>query len=127
MKIILILLVSSLSTIVFNSCYYNKKDILYPDGNIPCDATAAVKFSSDVLPVMNVSCNSSGCHNTSSAAAGIILDTYAGVKNQAINGRLMGSINQTSGYSSMPKGGAKLNNCTLTKIQQWINDGTPNN
>ncbi len=127
MKIILILLISSLTIAVCNSCYYNKQDILYPDGNIPCDAAGAVKFSSDVLPVMNASCNSSGCHNTSSAAAGVILDTYAGIKNQATNGRLMGSINQTSGYSSMPKGGAKLNSCTLTKIQQWINDGTPNN
>ncbi len=122
----LFFVLSSILIILFTSCYYNKQDILYPDGNVPCN-TVSAKFSTDVLPVMNVSCNSSGCHNTSSAASGVILDTYAGVKTHALNGRLMGSMNQTSGYSSMPKGGAKLNNCSLAKIQQWINAGTPNN
>ncbi len=111
----------------FASCYYDKADILYPDGNVPCDTSVTAKFSSDVLPVMNANCNTTGCHNTISAANGIILDTYAGVKAQTSNGRLMGSINQKSGFSAMPKGASKLPTCSITKIQQWINSGTPNN
>ena len=79
------------------------------------------------LPVMNVSCNTGGCHSTIDAAGGVILDTYAGVKAQVANGRLMGSINQTGSFSAMPKGAAKLNSCSITRIQQWINSGTPNN
>jgi hypothetical protein len=108
-------------------CYYDKADLLYPNGNTPCDSAVVAKFSTEVLPVMNASCNTSGCHNTTSAAAGVILDTYNGVKAQVANGRLMGSMNQTGGYSAMPRGSAKLNSCTLAKIQQWINSGTPNN
>ncbi len=127
MKSILIIVTLIFTVAVFESCYYDKADLLYPDGKIPCDTTVVAKFSSDVLPVMNVSCNTSGCHNTTSAASGVILDTYAGVKAQVANGRLMGSINQTGSFSAMPKGAGKLNSCSITKIQQWINSGTLNN
>lgn len=127
MKRILIILAVILTASFLGSCYYDKADLLYPDGKIPCDTTVVAKFSSDVLPVMNVSCNTSGCHNTTAASSGVILDTYAGVKAQVANGRLMGSINQTSGFSAMPKGAGKLINCSIIKIQQWINSGTPNN
>ena len=127
MKPILIILAAVVTVSFFGSCYYDKADVLYPDGKVPCDTSVVAKFSSDVLPVMNMSCNTSGCHNTTSAASGVILDTYAGVKAQVANGRLMGSINQTGSFSAMPKGGGKLINCTIIKIQQWINSGTPNN
>jgi hypothetical protein len=127
MKAFLMIIAAILSVSVIESCYYDKADLLYPDGKTPCDTSAVAKFSSDVLPIMNASCNSGGCHNTASAGGGVILDTYNGVKTQAANGRLMGSMNQTGSYSAMPKGAGKLNSCTLTKIQQWINSGTPNN
>lgn len=107
-------------------CYYDKADLLYPDGKVVCDTASTAKFSTDVLNVMNTYCNS-GCHNTASASGGVILDTYSGVKAQVANGKLMGSINQASGFSAMPKGGNKLNTCTIAKIQQWINGGAPNN
>jgi hypothetical protein len=127
MKPVLMILLLIVLLSFFESCYYDKQDLLYPDGKTPCDTSVVAKFSSDVLSVMNASCNTSGCHNTTSAAGGVILDTYNGVKTQGINGRLMGSMNQTGGYSAMPRGAAKLNSCTLIKIQQWINSGTPNN
>lgn len=127
MKPLLKIVVTVFTVVLFQSCYYDKADLLYPDGKVPCDTTAVAKFSADVLPIMNASCNSGGCHNTASAGGGVILDTYNGVKTQATNGRLMGSMNQTGAYSAMPKGGSKLNSCTLAKIQQWINTGTPNN
>lgn len=114
-----------LSVVLLQSCYYDKADLLYPNSNQPCDTTVVAKFSTDVMPVMTNSCNASGCHNTASASSGVILDTYAGVKTQALNGRLIASIDHING--TMPKGGAKLSTCTITKIQQWINSGTPNN
>lgn len=125
MKTVLTLAAIFLSALLLNSCYYDKAELLYPDGKLPCDTSTAPKFSADILPVMNTSCNASGCHNSTDASSGVILDTYAGVKIQALNGRLMGSIDVVNG--TMPKGGAKLINCTITRIQQWINSGTPNN
>lgn len=112
---------------LITGCYYDKADQLYPSGKMPCDTAVVAKFTSEVMPVMNASCNTSGCHNTAAASGGVILDTYNGIKTQALNGRLMGSINQTGAYSAMPKGGAKLSSCTITKIQQWINSGAPQN
>jgi hypothetical protein len=109
------------------SCYYDKEDILYPNAAGPCDTSVVAKFSTVVLPLMNTNCNYSGCHNTTSAASGVILDTYNGVKAQAVNNRLIGSIKHSSGYSPMPKGGAKYSDCNIAKIQQWINSGYPNN
>jgi hypothetical protein len=127
MKPIFLILAVIITASLFESCYYDKADQLYPDGKIPCDTSVVAKFSSEVLSVMNANCNTSGCHNTISASSGVILDTYAGVKAQVANGRLMGSINQTGSFSAMPKGGGKLNSCAIIKIQQWINSGTPNN
>lgn len=123
MKTILFILTSVFITALFGSCYYDKAELLYPD-KLPCDTITVSKYLTDVAPIMSASCNMSGCHNTTDAASGVILDTYAGVKIQALNGRLMGS---TSATGTMPKGGNKLPNCTLGKIQKWIDTGTPNN
>lgn len=127
MKLVLLILGIIVSLSFFESCYYDKADLLYPFDKTRCDTSVGAKFSSDVLSVMNASCNTSGCHDAASASGGVILDNYAGIKTQALNGRLMGSINQTGAYSAMPKGGTKLSSCAITKIQQWINSGTPNN
>jgi hypothetical protein len=125
MKTILLTLFSILGILFIEGCYYDKAELLYPDSNLPCDTiSATAKFSTDVLPVMNASCNLSGCHNSIDASSGVILDNYAGVRTQALNGRLMGSTSLTG---TMPKNAARLSSCTLAKIQQWINSSTPNN
>ncbi len=127
MKPILVLVAVVFSLLFIESCYYDKADLLYSNGKTPCDTTAAAKFSVDVLPVMNVSCNTGGCHSTIDAAGGIILDTYAGIKAQVANGRLMGSINQTGSFSAMPKGISKMSACELTQFKKWIAAGSLNN
>jgi hypothetical protein len=127
MRFALIITGCLLLIIFINGCYYDKGELLYPGAGGPCDTTVVAKFSTVVLPMMNLSCNSGGCHNTTSAAAGVILDTYSGVKVQAGNGRLIGSISHAGGYSAMPKGGAKFTTCNIAKIQQWITAGSLNN
>lgn len=127
MKLLSMVIAALLLAGLLNACYYDKADLLYPGSSTACDTSVTAKFSSEVLPVMNASCNQSGCHNTSGASGGVILDTYAGVKAAIANGRLTGSLNQSGSYSAMPKGGSKLNTCTITKIQQWINAGAQNN
>lgn len=105
-----------------NSCYYDKADLLYPD--TACD-TSAVKYSTSVLPVLSSNCIS--CHGGSAPSAGISLNTYAGVKLQADNGRLWGAVSHSTSFSPMPKNSSKLNNCSLAKIRIWIAAGAPNN
>jgi hypothetical protein len=111
----------------FVSCTYSKKEVDYPIVTT-CD-TANVKFSADFLPLLTSKCNTSGCHNSSDQAGGWILDTYNGVKDVIDNGngRLLKSIQQDGTVSAMPKGGAKLSDCEINKIQAWINAGALNN
>lgn len=105
-----------------NSCYYDKSDLLYP--NTACD-TAAIKYSTSVLPVLSSNCIN--CHGGATPSAGISLDSYAGVKMQVDNGRLWGAVSHSPNYSPMPKNSNKLNTCSLEKIRIWIAAGAQNN
>ena len=117
-----LIIISSILLNSFNSCYYDKSDLLYP--NTACD-TAAVKYSTSVLPVLSSNCIN--CHGGATPSAGIRLDTYAGVKMQVDNGRLWGAVSHSASYSPMPKNSNKLNSCSLEKMRIWITAGTPNN
>lgn len=103
-------------------CYYDKEEKLYPQ--TVCD-TATITYSSSVVPILLSNCTV--CHGGNTPSAGIKLDTYAGVKVQADNGRLWGAVSQATSFSPMPKNGAKLNTCNLTKIKKWLDAGALNN
>lgn len=90
----------------------------------PCD-TINVKFSTHVQPIIKNACQ--GCHSGGAPSAGIALENHAQIKTTVDNGKLWGSINHSAGFSPMPKGMAKFNNCQLRAIQIWINSGAPNN
>lgn len=109
-------------------CYYDKEDELYPKTTVTCDGTAA-KYSTDVKTALDrTSCAIAGCHG-SGAAGGIQIDTYDNLKayiNRA-KANFLGSIKHTSGYSAMPKGGGKLTDAEICKIEGWINAGMFNN
>ncbi len=117
-----LIIISGILLNSFNSCYYDKSDLLYP--NTACD-TAAVKYSTSVLPILSSNCIN--CHGGATPSAGISLDSYAGVKMQVDNGRLWGAVSHSASYSPMPKNSNKLNNCSLEKIRIWIAAGAPNN
>lgn len=120
----------SISTLVLcilliQSCYYDKADLVYPSSGAACDTTT-VTYSATIAPLMNASCNS--CHGgTAAAGAGIVLDTYTGVKTYAANGKLLNSIIQNGAASAMPKGSSKLPDCSINKVRAWINKGMLNN
>lgn len=87
-----------------------------------CDP-ATNQFSSFVQPLIQAKCQ--GCHSGNSPQGGIKLTSYAEIKAVAINGKLYGSLTRPSNW--MPKGGAKLDDCNLQKIQAWIDAGAPQN
>ena len=120
--IAVLIIITGIMVTSLNSCYYDKSDLLYPD--TACD-TAAVKYSTSVLPVLSSNCIS--CHGGSTPSAGISLDSYTGVKVQVDNGRLWGAVSHNPSYSPMPKNSNKLSTCNLDKIRIWIAAGAPNN
>ncbi len=89
-----------------------------------CDETIFT-YSGTVSKIMNNNCV--GCHGNTSPSAGINLSSYDGVATIAGNGKLVGTIKHSTGYSPMPKNGNKLSDCDITVIQKWINAGFPNN
>ena len=108
--------------LMFPSCYYDKEETLYPFKK--CDTTN-VTFSQTIVPVITANCLL--CHSTSTHPnTVVILDTYAGVKNEVSNGKLIPSIDHT-GPKPMPNGGSMLDACTIQQFKKWVSDGAPNN
>lgn len=111
------------------SCYYDVESELYSTtGTTSCDSSTA-KFSTFVSPLIVSKCATSGCHNATTAAAGVNLDGYTNIKNYLTRSSsvFFGSIKRTSGFSPMPQGGSKLADCDITKLQLWVNAGLLNN
>ncbi len=118
-----ILIIFFCSAFVLSSCYYDNEEDLYPNtGNCVTDN---MSYATDITPLIQASCLP--CHNTATNSGNVILDNYNDTKTYALNGQLLGVINHTSGYSPMPKGGDKMPECTIAKINSWIQAGAPNN
>ncbi len=89
-----------------------------------CDTTA-VSFSQTIQPVIADHCQ--GCHGGATPAGGIRLSDYEGIKTVALDGRLAGAISWTDGFEPMPQGGDKLNDCFISQLNAWIENGAPQN
>lgn len=87
-----------------------------------CDPNT-VTFGSFVKPLIQAKCQ--GCHSGSNPQGSIKLVTYSDIKTVALNGKLYNSLTLSSNW--MPKGGAKLDDCSLQKIQAWIGAGALEN
>lgn len=85
--------------------------------------TVNVKYSAFVQPLIQARCQ--GCHSGSAPQGDINLSTYSAVKNLALNDKLYTAVSRPSNW--MPKGGAKLDDCSLDKLKAWIDAGAPEN
>ena len=108
-----------------SGCYYDKADVVYPP-NAPCD-TATIGFAAQIKPILDAKCAS--CHGASYAAygGGVDLQSYQSILNSVNNGTLLNSVLQNGKASPMPKGGNKVDDCSIKKISIWIRNGSPNN
>jgi hypothetical protein len=110
--------------IVLTSCYYDVEEELYPPTE--CQ-TANMSLQANIVPILERNCYV--CH---SSAAGpnngnVILEGYSELIKYVNSGQLVGAINHASGFAAMPQNAAKLIDCDIAKIEQWIADGAPNN
>lgn len=110
---------------VYSSCTNNNKQDILAELD-PCD-TNSTTYSAEIKPILDQFCNTSGCHDAASMAGGYNLSDYNSLQPIALGNRFMGSIKHKSGFSSMPKGGAKLANCQIEKIEIWVRKGAQNN
>jgi hypothetical protein len=89
-----------------------------------CIATN-VSYTTTVSPILKTNCT--GCHSGTTPSAGIDLNSYATVKVQAANGKLVGSISHSTGYIAMPSATVSLSACEISQIKAWVAEGTLNN
>jgi len=112
-----------IGTFLFSCTKKNEEDLLITGSN--CDISS-VSFASEVVPLIELHCQS-GCHDATSQSAGIILETYQQIKDLATTGSLFGVINHDVGFTPMPLLSPKLNECDIETIKVWVDEGLQNN
>ncbi len=127
-KILFVLATSTCLT----ACTNDNLEELHP----ACDTTQVGSFANVILPIMNSSCgtNNSGCHNNNSADGGYGLANYTDMMEYFVSPeedlQFIRTLTHDPAISSslnMPQGAAKLDECSILKIQAWINNGKQNN
>jgi len=111
-----------ITCISLNACKYDNEEDLYPDNT--CN-TKNVSYSENIVRIFN-NYGCSGCHNNVNPQGGVNLEGYTQAKIWIDNGRLMKSIRHEDA-SPMPKGQAKMDTCSINRIQAWIDNGALNN
>lgn len=108
--------------LLFNSCTYDNEVDYFKDSTNTCDIEN-MSFQTDVYPVISNSCV--GCHNNSFASGRINLEGYDNVKKNSE--MILKTIKHQAGVEPMPQGAAKLPDCTIEKINAWVDQGMKNN
>ncbi len=101
-----------------SACYYHKEELLYP-ASVDCTSTNS-KYGTDVLPIIQSTCATAGCHDAASVNAGGPLTNYEQIKAKASQIKvqvLSGAMPQNSSLSALQ----------LRLISCWIDSGSPNN
>lgn len=89
-----------------------------------CDLTN-ITFSQAVWPIIESNCT--GCHSGINPQGNLSLTNYDEISLIAGNGYLSGVINHEAGFIAMPFNGQQLSDCNIDIIEDWINQGFPNN
>jgi hypothetical protein len=106
------------------SCSKTSEDKLGSGGST-CD-TVNMKYSTDVVPILQANCYSCHGEGNTAGSGGISLDGYVNLKKYADDGYLRGNITHAPGFIGMPFGKPKMDDCSINKIIDWINRGSQN-
>ncbi len=118
------------------ACTNDNLEDLHPASSRPVCDTTAVSFATDIMPIMNASCGAgdANCHindqTTSSCGLANWTDATAYLYSANRDIRFLKTINHdpTTPTIWMPKGvTTKIDDCSISKITAWINQGKLNN
>jgi Cytochrome C oxidase, cbb3-type, subunit III len=122
---VVVLMVTAFAATCIISCTKSNKEqvITTPP---TCD-TVNMKYAANIVPILQNNCY--GCHGTGNTggSGGILLEGYSNFKAYVDAGTVKGVITHANGYVAMPYLRAKLDDCTINKILDWIAQGAPNN
>ncbi len=90
---------------------------------LDCNTVKEISYKTDILPILEPNCASSGCHNDKSRKQNISVLNLNDVKKAASNGVLLGTIKHEKGYPKMPLFKPKLKDEEIQKIECWVKNG----
>ena len=84
------------------------------------DCLDTISYSNFIQPLMNTNCNTSGCHDASSAG-GLEFLNYNDISTNA--NVILSAINHDGIFTNMPLGETKLADSLIQQFQCWIAQG----
>lgn len=90
------------------------------DGSADSESAAKITYQDNVKTIIDNSCATSNCHDTTNPKAGLRLTNFSQVKEAASSGNLIARMNSSS--NPMPIGG-RLPSSTRDIIDKWKADG----
>ena len=119
-----ILIFFSCAVLLLSACTFDNEEMLFKDVVCP-EINEPVSYSLFVKPLLEKRCLS--CHSSILLSGNVNLEDYEKLKAQIENNKFLGSVRHAPGFSPMPQGEAKLSDCDIEKIENWINNGYPEN
>lgn len=89
----------------------------------PC-VSEGMRYSVEMKTIIDNTCATAGCHESGGSAT-FPMGTFDQAKQAVAFGRIIGAINHTVDFSPMPKDADKLDQCTIDKITNWVENGAP--
>jgi len=121
-KKIVYLGIGILNLAILNACGTSKKAET-ASTPLDCNLVKEISYKSDILPILEPNCASSGCHNDKSRKHNISVLNLDDVKKAASKGELLGTIKHEKGYPKMPMFKPKLKEEDIQKIECWVKNG----
>lgn len=96
---------------------------------LDCDTLNPILFGEQIYPLIDRSCV--GCHNSTNASGGVMLNSYLKIKQYSESLRngtpiIIGTVRKLGGFTAMPPYGT-LDECTIRKMELWIEQGMLDN
>ena len=91
---------------------------------LSCDSTS-FEFATVIQPLIQNMCVS--CHSGLEPDGELDLSSHSNITGAVTYRDLMNHVSQAPGFDPMPPNGSGLSACQLFQLQEWINEGMPNN
>ncbi len=121
------LILAAASCLLLAACAKDSEDRLAAEhGGVICDTTS-VRYSADIVPILQENCYSCHGQNNSYGSGGVILEGHDSLTVWAKRGYLRGVVTHAAGFVAMPYGKPTLPDCEMNKIIAWIDQGEADN